>query len=443
MNSQQPIEVELTWIRHGESCSNLISTIYRQYFQEANKGKPKEEQVKKEIQSYVANPHLSNFGISHIHSLKQQSTFYPSFTPDLIVCSQLIRTMETAYLLFYDKLRSANSNSLLSKFFISPYITEFESSLHYEIPHSPQETLQRFHQFQTYLSDAGLYPVKELKLDYIRKNPEPNQTNLFKNASSINSSTWLKDYFKPSSDPNNYELFIQQILPLLIQKVLSKEPSKKKIEIAVVCHANYIQRHVTKTLRFNYNSTLGKYVKEKEFTVDENVHIFYSPPKNADAYLEKYILTPGNPLEREDDYQIVQRFPEQVDGIPHLPPGQVVVERDKMVIPQFDKYDLFPFLFFPELGNIPFNIKNRMNVTRILKLIESKLGSRYTNFNYQDQLNNNHSDLWKKILGLCHIEQLVSYYKTDYNRRPEPLKNPENSMEGGKKKMKKTLTKRR
>ncbi len=432
MNESRPIEVELTWIRHGESCSNLISTIYRQYYEEEDKKKPKEEKTKTEIKRYVGNPHLSNFGISHIHSLKEKSTFYREYTPDLIVCSQLIRTMETAYLLFYDKLMADNS-----KFFVSPYISEFESSLSYEEPHSPKETLIRFHRFQSYLEESGLYEVHPIQLEYIKKNPSINSGNSIKNANSINNENWLDNYFKPSSDADNYELFISQILPFLIQKVLIKEPGKREIKIAVVCHANYIQRHVTKTSRFKMNTNTQKWKKEKDIIVNPNVQIFYSPPKNADAYLERYRFISGF-IQREEDHHIIQRFPENTGEVPFLPEGRVLVERDKMIIPQFDKYDLFTFLFYPELSDIQFNIKNRMNVTRILKLIESRLKSRYTNFNYQEQLNNNHSDLWRKILGLCHIEELIHFYKTDYNRRPEPIKNEKNSMEGGKKKRKKT-----
>ncbi len=437
MNSRQPIEVELTWIRHGESCSNLISPIFSQYFKNYDFSK---------IISYIENTHLSNFGISHIHSLKEKSDFYRDFNPDLIVCSQLIRTMETAYLLFYDKLRNGNTNSLLSKFFISPFISEFSPSLEmYETPHSPKKTLERFHQFQSYLADSDLYPMKEIKLDYIRKDPLPNQNNVFKNASSINNKNWVKHYFKSPSDPDNYDLFIAQILPLLIEKVREKKPRKKKIQIAVVCHGNYIQRHILKTLRFQLNANSGKYIKQKKNIVDPNVHIFYSPPKNADAYFERYMLTPDNSLQRETDHQIIQIFPEVVEGVELLPTGTITKKSNEMNTPQFDKYDLFPFLFFPELGDIQFNIKNEMNVTRILELIESRIKSRYSNFNYQEQLKNNRSELWHKILGLCNIEQLVPFYKTDYNHHKNiPLINPENSMEGGKKKKKKkSLTKRR
>lgn len=419
MNSRQPIEVELTWIRHGESCSNLISPIFGQYFPNINN---------KEIISHIENTHLSNFGISHIHSLKQQSPFYESFNPDLIVCSQLIRTIETAYLLFYDKLKSGNRNSLLSKFFISPFLSEFQKSLEmYETPHSPKQTIDRFHQFQSYLADSDLYPIKEIKLDYIRKDPRPNQNNVFKNASSINNKNWLKHFFKNPCDHDNYDLFISQILPLLIEKVREKKPRKKKIQIAVVCHGNYIERHVLKTLKYQHNANSGKYVKQKKNIVDPGIHIFYSPPKNADAYLERYILTPDTSLQR--DTRVEQIFPERIEGLEFLPNGPIAKKSNEMNIKQFDKYDLFPFLFFRELGGVQFNIKNHMNVTRILKLIESKLSS-----NYLEGLNDNRSELWKKILGLCHIEQLVPYYKTDYNHRKNmPLVNPENSMEGGKK----------
>ncbi len=420
MNSQ-PIEVELIWIRHGESCSNLISPIFSQYF--PNIG------TNKEIVKHVENTHLSNFGISHIHSLKEKSDFYRDFNPDLIVCSQLIRTIETAYLLFYDKLKSSNKNSLLSKFFISPFISEFAGNLKmYEIPHSPKETLKRFHQFQSYLAENSLYPVKELQLNYIRKDPRPNQKNTFKNASSINTETWLEHYFKPSSDADNYDLFISQILPLLIQKI----KSKPKIQIAVVCHGNYIERHVLKTIRYNKISP-GKYEKIKEKTIDPNIHIFYSPPKNLDAYFERYIFTPDNSLHKEPTFVVEQVFPEKLRGVKFLAPGQI--PKDNKMNPKFNKYDKFKFLFYPELEKFQFNIKNPMNITRILKLIESYIQSRYTNFNYQEQLNDNNSELWQKILGLCHIEQLVPYYKTDYNRRPEPITNPKNNMEGGKKNM--------
>lgn len=412
----KPVEVELIWIRHGESCSNLISPILSEYSEFINK---------KKVIRHIKNSHLSNFGISHIHSIKEKSDFYQDLNPDLIVCSQLIRTIETAYLLFYDKLRSGNRNSLLSKFFISPFISEFISLKMYETPHSPTDTLSRFHQFQSYLADTNLYPIKEIHLNYIRKDPSPKQNNAFKNASSINAKTWIDYYFKASSDHDNYDLFISKILPLLIQKVISKEPEKRKIKIAIICHANYIERHVLKTLRYNEISP-GKYEKVNENTIDPNVYIFNSPPKNGDAYLEKYIFN-YNSLEREPARIVEQIFPERIKSIMFLPSGPI--PKDSMIIPQFDKYDKFKFLFYPELGDIQFDIKNRMNVTRILQLIRSKMNN---NKEYEKLLNNNNSDLWKKILGLCYIEELVPYYKTDYNRRPKLIQNSKNTIEGKK-----------
>ncbi|WP_248785770.1 hypothetical protein, partial [Escherichia coli] len=75
------------------------------------------------------NPHLSNFGISHLNNVYNQSDFYHDYKPDLIACSQLIRTIETAYLLFYNQLKNHNANnSFLSKFYVCPYISEFEAS---------------------------------------------------------------------------------------------------------------------------------------------------------------------------------------------------------------------------------------------------------------------------------------------------------------------------
>jgi hypothetical protein len=448
-NYSNNIQVELIWIRHGISCSNLLGYT-RKMFKE---GKLVFEQDENEEEIDFKNlnyqdPHLSNFGISHLNNIVNTSEFYQTYQPDLIACSQLIRTMETAYLLFYNDF-SNSTNSLLSKLFVCPYISEFESSnlshLENEVkPFLPHKNYKRFQQFKEYLSQLlpTYYPInKNVELVYLSKN-ESNQNRNAKNMQNINNLSW-NNYFE-SPRVESYNLFIQTILPKLINKVLTKDPLKRTIKIAVACHGNFIGKHVLNTYQFvekinnkgnpiiDNHGNIVLELKDKDVN-SEKVKIFYSPPKNADAYEEVYIFDKSNRgIKRATDLTI-QVFPENPTpnrvNSSFSGPGSRRIHRDKDT--RFLKYDKFPFLFEPSVEGISFDIRDRYVQTKLLKAI--KLRNEISNGDFDKMLKT--VRFWNNIMGLCFMEHVDKMYTQHYLME----KNTPLLLDGGKIKLKKKI----
>ncbi len=433
------IKVELTWIRHGISCSNLLAYTQKMYKSgKLTKNMSNEVNFEPENISYK-DPHLSNFGISHLYNVYNSDFYREEYKPDLIACSQLIRTMETAYILFYNNLLNSN-NSLLSKLYVCPYISEFESNNLFHLkdevdPFPPNENKERFNEFKQYLTSnlQEIFPVdKNIKLVYLSKNPESNR-----NVNNINESNWTSNYFEPPQ-MNSYDNFIEKILPKLINIVLKKNPEKKYIKIAIACHGNYIRKHIINTYKFeikkngsgqNVLDNHGKQIiVSEDQDVPENVNILYSPPKNADAYREIYNINKNGILLGKDP-QVTQVFPEKKEH--SFMTANNKIERNKNE--RFNNLDKFKFLFINftnETNKDPkYDIKDKYVVSTLIK--DKKKYSNENKFN-AEVLNND--NFWRNVLGLCYSPYTKKMYLAHYNK-------VKNNLEGGKKR--KTTKKRK
>ncbi len=251
---------------------------------------------------------------------------------------------------------------------------------------------------------------------------------------------WDNYFVKP--DTNSYDLFIENILPKLINIVLTKDPTKTKIKIAIACHGNFIGKHILDTYQFvEKNNKTGNPVfdnhgkrvlelKDKDVNSDR-VKIFYSPPKNADAYEESLIYNKSNHTIVDKRDLIIQLFPE--NPTPNRPNNSLSkanakFHRDKDT--RFFKYDKFEYIFEPILNCILFDIRDKFVQTRLLKAIKLRMG--VTNEEFNKMLKT--TRFWNNIMGLCFMENVDKMYTKHYQTKIcEPL-----LLEGGKLKKRKS-----
>lgn len=237
-----PPNVELYWIRHLHSCANMLESIGGRDIKLVQALKTTHVENITERTRLAPNPHVTSFGISHaLGSTLHSKNLTQLIQPDLICASQLIRTWETAYLLFLQYFQKDKDTPL----YIVPYIGEqrFPKIIGLKrvntdnqpdsIPVSKKKFMRFFQYLQQYVSkyekkrfqekniSTTLYPPK---IQYInRKGDFTNQSN----KSTI------------SSNPNFYK-FMSDILPHLISLV----PSKDVIRIAVVTHSHFMEHNI-------------------------------------------------------------------------------------------------------------------------------------------------------------------------------------------------------
>ena len=256
-----PEGVELYFIRHAHSCANMI---------EAYGAKGVQKLTSTNIRPlYAANPHITNFGISHgLGSTLSEMNYSQMIQPDLVCASQLIRTWETAYNLFYQYFNARTSNGKCKNpLYICPYIGEnrdvkLPGAPYLDLDNQPEDiktSKSKFNKFIQHFKEyiEKYYPdtisVDDLckpNLQYILKNgniyPVPNSnkaTNILTNSS---------DYL---TDEPNFAQFVDSILPKLIQKVqqdrLLKGPMRgenKPIRIVIVTHSKFMEENIVKQL---------------------------------------------------------------------------------------------------------------------------------------------------------------------------------------------------
>ncbi len=265
--------IEIYWIRHAHSCANMIESFGAKGIQDVTYGLT-HMKVQTKRGKYSPDPHITNFGISHAYKVSQEK-FVKELEPDIIFVSQLLRTWETAYTLFYEHLNKNENNN----FYVCPFINEErDNKLGTDLdnqPDLPKNAVQKFNQFKEYLRTHLFEQFKtnvNMNINYISKNGETimdfntDLKNPIKNITSVNES-FKNNYLSDSPDYNNF----MAILPRIIKKI-NTEKIEETIKIVIVTHSKFIQNNITK----NINSSCTTRTEEQKY------------PRNCDIFKQYY-----------------------------------------------------------------------------------------------------------------------------------------------------------
>ncbi len=256
------VPIEIYFIRHAHSCANMIEKFG---------GTGLKGFLTGDRSRLSNNPHITNFGISH--SLNYSLT--NKIKPDMICVSQLIRTWETAYSLFYPYF---NSKKGCKPLYVCPYIGENRglknplTDKYYDLDNEPESievSISKFNDFiDHYKKYVKKYYSKHFKsskfckptINYLTKDLYNNKIISSKSKSS-NFSLFNEECY--TSKPN-FGLFLSNILPkLLINIDMEKRDLKKPYRIVVVTHSHFMESNILGLLSENNLSKIKKYRNEK------------------------------------------------------------------------------------------------------------------------------------------------------------------------------------
>ncbi len=346
-NQKQKQTFEIYWVRHANSCANMLESYGAKGLQDFMYGVT-HLSVKTKRGTYTPDPHITNFGISHANLLSTQD-FIKNIQPDIICVSQLLRTWETAYTLFPQYFSNTEYFSeFKNQLYVCPWINEkrenmFGTNLDNE-PDLPENTIRKFDEFKEYLVETfgeTFTPNTKTNINYINRNGDGLLDT------QINKQTFIKNYKTPKPDYNN---FIEKILPYLYKEILKFKPNAK---IVIVTHSKFIQKNITK-------------VKDKQYSTDECVTRTIKPgyPRNCDIYKQTYNVTiqqnkslkyslkqinrtnvaPGNSIELQSDNRFSAQRAKKNES--RNPPCLAV----QVNPPSLDQnYDVFELLTFTNL----------------------------------------------------------------------------------------------
>jgi len=237
-----PPHVELYWIRHLHSCANMLESIGGRDIKLVRALKTTHVENITERTRLTPNPHVTPFGISHaLGSTLHSNNLTDLIKPDLICVSQLIRTWETAYLLFLQYFQKNKETPL----YVVPYIGEqrFPKIIGLKrinldnqpdsIPLSKKKFMRFFQYLQHYVSTYEKKRFQEKKISTILNLPKIQYINRKGNFTTQSNKSTL------SSNPN-FHKFMNDILPHLISLI----PSKDKIRIVLVTHSHFMEHHI-------------------------------------------------------------------------------------------------------------------------------------------------------------------------------------------------------
>lgn len=259
--------VELYFIRHAHSCANMI---------EAYGAKGLQKLSSKNIRpDYAPNPHITNFGISHAlgSTLSDVITiggfnYTSKIQPDLVCASQLIRTWETAYTLFYQYFNQKTQNGKCKNpLYICPYIGEnrdvkLPGTPYLDLDNQPEDIKTSKNKFNRFIKHFKEY-IQTYYPDTINVDDlcTPNLEYLFKNGNiypvpkSNKPTNILTNTTEYLTDEPDFNQFINTILPKLIQKVKqdrilkgSMRIENKPIRIVIVTHSKFMEENILKQL---------------------------------------------------------------------------------------------------------------------------------------------------------------------------------------------------
>lgn len=319
--------VELYFIRHAHSCANMIESYGAKGWQVIYKTDYRP--------IYANNPHITNFGISHAlgSTFSEKENYTKQIQPDIICASQLIRTWETAYTLFFDyfnqnKNQVQNNINNINKnlkqcdipLYICPYIGEKRGTILYtDLDNQPEnikisnEKFIRFlKHFRKYINDyynKNETKICKPKIVYLERNNgyslsvlKKQKKQKIENYINQNSSVF---YNLCLTNEPNFDNFKNKILESLILFAVSSRNKKngkleKKIpinkenplRIVLVTHSKFMEENIVKhlstkneILKFRNNGNGGI----KVFNCD--VYKIEVPPK-INSYMTRTLNPP-------------------------------------------------------------------------------------------------------------------------------------------------------
>ena len=261
-----PCKYNFYFIRHGFSCSNIQTTKIK----DEVKSKIKQKyQMLKEIGKYSLNEdsHLTNWGIFSCNLLrKDYYNLFKDIKIDNLFISPLIRTWETAYLLF--------GASNINHFTIAPHIKE-DNPLKYLPMENYTVQKERFKEFIEYVN----YCDKLIDLNYNFKYNYPKYT--------IQEENYPMEYLNNSID---------KFMKYYMKKYDKNTDFIKEKNVVVVCHSQLLENWLEKH-EFNYNKNIPEKLKNRfNFLKDNNAYcikITIDRSSKEDFYTE--IINPGFP----------------------------------------------------------------------------------------------------------------------------------------------------
>lgn len=214
--------LNIYYLRHGHACNN-VSKHFRKYTG---------SNVNNSNSKYIPDGILTNKGVEQCKVLNGKI----KLTPDLVLTSELVRTIETGLEVFKNKMK---------KIYVVPFISE--KRLKYAFNSDIDPRAYTFDVLNEYLISNYSADEKYPKVDF-------SIIKHFNNGSSI-----LR--VEPDEDKLFYDL-----MPYLIKKFHLKDNSN----IFIISHANYLNHHFLK----RHGSNIPKYdnaeIRSDRLTITED-----------------------------------------------------------------------------------------------------------------------------------------------------------------------------
>ncbi len=221
------IRINIFYVRHGKTPSNelekkLSTEKLKHYFIKYDSELTetgKKESIKK--------------GKQTIKLLKDNK-----IDIDFFGCSTLLRTMETCYLMFHD---------ILNKKSIHP------------LPHI-KESLNILRKFKM----EKWMPYGDIPLPTIEEQKSKMEEKYGKQASDYINFKYIDNKNRCSS---NYEKFKELVLPIVIENLILKEPSKETINMIIVTHSMFMKQQL-KCMQYDGSKAENNQMYQVEYTYD-------------------------------------------------------------------------------------------------------------------------------------------------------------------------------
>lgn len=273
--------VQLYFIRHAHSCANMLESFGAKGIQKLTK-----EDVRP---LYANNPHITNFGISHaLGSTMSNQNYTQIIQPDVVCASQLIRTWETAYTLFFQYFNELDSRGeCKNSLFVSPFIGEnrdirLPGQPYKDLDNQPEDVVtscQKFNRFlehfQNYVQSyyPSLLEGKEgiclPNIAYLNKRGKYHSNQMRQGNNLTKAQGEFTQEFL-TNEPS-FNDFIDVILPELIRWAYSKRMQQnadfKKglstnpgevgpLKIVIVTHSKFMEENIVKRLSSSNKSEI-------------------------------------------------------------------------------------------------------------------------------------------------------------------------------------------
>lgn len=214
------ININIYWIRHAFSCSNMYQQFNKTIY----------------VPFKVRDSPLTGLGIlqSLIVSKKYNNIFNKA---DFIGCSFLKRTIQTC---LYSTIKQKNKNIYILPFINEEYnkkIPDFLKKIGYKasIPMFYENNMVFFKKYLNKINseiNKKYKNKKKINIDYLKK--------VFKNNNDTHDFEKIK---------NNYNEFINIILPEIINDLIKKNPNKKTFNLCLFSHGHFIRNDVLSNLK--------------------------------------------------------------------------------------------------------------------------------------------------------------------------------------------------